>query len=65
MALLAAYMLLREKGETLGGFLNGRVFAAAKKTVLAPLAEDTEGFDRYMRNFRLALGLERSAVETM
>ncbi len=65
MALLAAYMLMRKEGETLRDFLDQRVFASAKKTALDPLPEDVEGFDRYMRDFRLALGLERSAVETM
>ncbi len=64
MALLAAYMRMRENGETLRDFLAKRVFASAKKTVLSPLPEDVSGFDAYMKEFRLALGVERAAVET-
>ena len=64
MALLAAYMRMREEGETLRDFLAKRVFASAKKTVLSPLPEDVSGFDAYMKEFRLALGVERAAVET-
>ena len=64
MALLAAYMVMKEAGETLGAFLEKRVFAAAKKTVLSPDPADVAGFDAYMKDFRLALGVERAAVET-
>ncbi len=65
MALLAAYMVMRGEGETLGDFLEKRVFASARKTVLDPQPEDMAGFDAYMKDFRLALGVERTAVETM
>ena len=64
MALLAAYMGMKKEGETLRDFLANRVFASAKKTVLDPQPEDVSGFDAYMREFRLALGVERSALET-
>jgi len=64
MALLAAYMRMRKEGESLRDFLSERVFASAKKTVLSPLPEDVSGFDAYIREFRLALGVERAAVET-
>ena len=64
MALLAAYMRMRKEGESLRDFLAERVFASAKKTVLSPLPEDVSGFDAYIREFRLALGVERAAVET-
>ena len=64
MALLAAYMLLKGEGETLREFLERKVFASAKKSVLSPLAEDVSGFDAYIREFRLALGVERTALET-
>ena len=40
------------------------ILASAKKTVLSPLPEDVSGFDAYMKEFRLALGVERAAVET-
>ena len=64
MALLAAYMVMKGEGETLREFLAKRVFDSAKKTVLSPQPRDVSGFDAYMREFRLALGVERSAVET-
>jgi len=63
MALLAAYLLRKEAGESLGSFLAEKVFAGAKRVTLAPDAADVAGFEAYMERFRAALAVEQTAVE--
>ncbi len=63
MALLAAYLLKKDDGESLGGFLKDKVFAGAKRVTLEPDAADVAGFEAYMERFRSALAVEKTAVE--
>ena len=63
MALLAAYMLQKEAGQTLEDFLARKVFAEVARTTLAPNAEDEAGFDRYLAQYRAALTAEKAAVQ--
>ncbi len=44
MALSASYTVCREEGESLGDYLNNKVFANAKGVTLAPDPEDVKGF---------------------
>ena len=62
MALLAAYMLQKEGGQSLEAYLVREVFADVARTTLAPNAEDEVGFDRYLAQFRAALAAEQAAV---
>ena len=62
MALLAAYMLQKEGGQSLEAYLAKEVFADVERTTLAPDAEDEVGFDRYLARFRAALEAEKAAV---
>ncbi len=61
MALLAAYRVLKS-GETLEAFLAEKIFANARSSTFAPVAEDVEGFDRYIEKFSAALDAERVAA---
>ena len=63
MALLAAYMLQKEDGQTLEAYLSRKVFAEVARTTLAPDAEDEIGFDRYLAQYRAALESEKAAVQ--
>ena len=65
MALLAAYMLRREEGETLEEYLNARVFAGAAGTTLAPDPADVAGFNDYIARYTAMLDVERKAVEVL
>ena len=65
MALLAAYADMKKDGESLGAFLNERVFKDEKSVTVAPAKEDTEGFDRYVSRFENGLEAVRKATETM
>ncbi len=62
-ALLASYMLHKEDGETLEAYLNDKVFAGFKSTSMDPVAEDVEGFDKFLDRYMKALPAERAAVE--
>ena len=65
MALLAAYMLRKEAGETLEDYLNAHVFANAKGTTLAPQQADVDGFNAYITRYKAMLEVERKAVEVL
>ena len=65
MALLAAYMLEKAKGETLEDYLNTHVFAGAKGVTLAPEKADVEGFQDYITRYTAMLDVERKAVEVL
>lgn len=58
MALLAAYRVRREAGETLEAYLKNKVFAGASGITLDPDPADHEGFEAYTRRFTQALEAE-------
>ena len=62
MALLAAYRVNRDEGETLRSYLDNRVFADAKRSVLTPNEEGVRGFRAYLERFEKALQVERAAI---
>ncbi|NLV84041.1 MAG: ATPase [Spirochaetales bacterium] len=62
MALLCAYMIWNT-GETLEDYLDNRVFHQAVSKTLMASAEDVEGFNRFVSNYREALAVERSAIK--
>ena len=64
-ALLAAYRVWKEDGETLDAYLEKKVFGGQHGTVMEPDAEDVKGFDEFMVRYHAGLPIERSAVETM
>lgn len=63
MALLAAYALNRDSGETLAHYLHERVFAGAPASTLAPDPADAAGFAAFLARYRAALKAERAALE--
>ena len=65
MALLAAYMLWKDEGESLPDYLDGKVFAGAKSSTLMADEKDVAGFDAFLARYRKALPLERCATEVL
>lgn len=65
MALLAAYRVDRQPGETLEAYLADRVFAGQTGVDLAPVPEDQEGFQTFMGRYRAGLAVERAAVDCL
>ena len=63
MALLCAYMLRREKGETLEEYLNNKVFKCAKSSTVMAEESDIEGFSVFLNRYKKALPIEKTAVE--
>ena len=65
MALLAAYMLRKEAGETLEDYLDAKVFANAKSVTLMADEDDVQGFKDYIALYKKGLATEKAAVESL
>ena len=65
MALLSAYMLWHEEGESLPDYLDNKVFAGAKSSTLTATQEDIDGFNAFLARYQKALPLERLATELL
>ncbi len=65
MALLAAYMLWKDAGETLPDYLDNRVFADAASTTLMASEADIDGFNAFLARYKAALPLEKAATEVL
>lgn len=65
MALLAAYMLNKEEGETLPQYLSEKVFKDAKGCTIAPTKEEEEGFDAFTELYLAGIPVENAAVAAM
>ena len=63
MALLCAYMLRKQEGETLEDYLDNKVFAAAKSVTLMADERDVDGFNRFLAGYKNAFAVEKTAVE--
>ncbi len=65
MALLGAYMLWKDEGESLADYLDNKVFADAKSSTLMADPADVEGFNRFLERYRKALPVEKLATESI
>ena len=65
VALLAAYMLQREAGESLEDYLASRVFDGKAGEEMLPDAADVAGFRAFIERYRAGLPIERAAVESL
>lgn len=65
IAVLASYMIQKEEGETLGAYLNDKVFAGQEGASLEPDPEGVIGFDEFIRIYKAGLPIERAAVDSM
>ena len=63
IALLAAYLVNQEAGESLEDYLQNRVFAGMEQQTVQPDAGDEKGFDLYMRSFEACLPAQHAAVD--
>ena len=62
MALLAAYRIWKDEGETLEDYLDNKVFAEARSSTILADAQDIEGFRAFLTRYRRALPVERQAA---
>lgn len=62
MAVLASY-LVNGNGTPLAEWLEQNVFAASKKTTVAPKQDDIDGFNTFFARYTEGLAVERAATE--
>ena len=65
MALLAAYMLWRDEGESLADYLDHKVFSAAKSSTIMADEAEIAGFDAFLGRYKAAFPVEVAAGETL
>ncbi|MDL2244547.1 FGGY-family carbohydrate kinase [Parabacteroides sp. OttesenSCG-928-J18] len=63
IALLASYLVNNEKQQPLAEFLHQHVFGGEAGMEISPSAEDVEGFNIYIENYKKALPIEEAAVK--
>lgn len=65
IALLADYMLKKEKDETLADFLTNKVFAGQSGSEIQADEADVKGFDQFMKRYMECLSVEKAAGKYM
>ena len=65
MALLAAYLVEHQTGQSLEDWLAAEVFADTQGTRLDPDAGDAAGFDAFLAGYCKGLKMEQAAVESI
>lgn len=65
IAVLANYMKNKEQGETLGQYLDNKVFAGQASTRIEPDSKDVEGFETFIERYKAGLAIERAAVDNL
>lgn len=65
MALLASFLLNKGEGERLEDFLSNKVFAGASGSTIQPDPACVEGFNSYIKRYKLLLEVEKTAVEKL
>ena len=63
MALLAAYMIRKDEGETLEDYLGQKVFAEAESETLYPTIGGVAGFQTYLERYKACLKAEVAAAD--
>ena len=64
IALLAAYMVNKDK-EPLEDYLENKVFAEYKASVVEPDMADVDGFNEYIKRYESAVAVEKTAIDVL
>ena len=64
IALLGSYLVNNDKQKNLADFLDEKVFAGNAGIEVSPTAEDVEGFNAYIENYKANLPVEETAVKS-
>ena len=65
MALLCAYMLWKNEGESLADYLDSKVFSDAAVSTLMADDCDVEGFNKFLERYVGAFAVEKTAIEVL
>ena len=63
IAVIAAYMIQKEKDESLESFLKQKVFYGKEVNTYIPNLKEAAGFDRFMERYEKGLTVQRAAVD--
>ena len=63
MALLCAYALWHEDGESLEDYLDDKVFNGCRSMTVMAEKEEVDGFNRFIEDYRNCLSVEKEAIE--
>lgn len=63
IALLASYMLKKDKDESLDDYLTNRVFADKTVSIMEADEDDIKGYEKFMERYNEGLIIERAAIE--
>ena len=63
IALLGSYLVNNDKQQSLADFLDEKVFGGNTGLKVLPTAEDVEGFNAYIQNYKACLPIEEAAVK--
>ena len=63
IALLGSYLVNNDKQQSLADFLDEKVFGGNTGLEVLPTAEDVEGFNTYIQNYKACLPIEEAAVK--
>ena len=65
IAVLANYLVTKEKGESLHDYLENKVFCGQEGVTLAPDPADIEGFEAFFARYKAGLPIVREAVASL
>ena len=65
MALLAAYAVCKQPGQTLEDYLERQIFAGQECVTLSPDPEDVAGFRAFMERYKKGLPVQQAAVDAL
>lgn len=62
MAILAAYQINRDKGESIDEYLKNKVFSNVESSTVMATPEEVEGYAKYLKAYESALKLEKESA---
>ncbi|MCD2493579.1 FGGY-family carbohydrate kinase [Lacrimispora sp. NSJ-141] len=65
IALLAAYLVQKEEGESLEDYLDKKVFFGKDKVRMSPDPADILGFEAFMETYKAGIRIEKAAVDCL
>lgn len=65
IALLAAYKVWKNMGESFEQYLKDRVFANVTGVTISPDSEEEAGFEHFLKTYKKGLEIQRAAVKSL
>ena len=65
MALLGAYALWKDEGETLEDYLDHKVFASCESSTIMADQPEVDGFNKFISVYKYCLDVEKLAIERL